>query len=185
MTEKRSRKPSEVAPETDQMRLENSTHRPGPLVSEKSTTCPRARVDRRHAPGWFKPHSVGERSLKTLGIVYLAVLTALLLSRDPLDLLVIDSDLLLLEALMPFAHLLSFLLLSFFALSVRWPLRRPAVLSILVIYAIATEGLQWFVNGRTPELVDLAQDLLGIAIGAAICWLGLRMRAQITQYANS
>ena len=185
MAEKRSKKPSEVAPETDQMRLENSTCRPGPPVSEKPTACPLARVDRRHASGWFKPHSVGERSLKTLGIAYLAVLTALLLSRNPLGLMAIESDLLLLGALMPFAHLLSFSLLSFFALSVRWPLRRPVVLSMLVIYAIATEGLQWFVSSRTPELADVAQNLLGIAIGAAVCWLGLRMRAQITQYANS
>ena len=172
-------------PEADQMHIANATDRLGPAATEKPTGCPLARVDRRHAFGWFKPHSVGERSLKTLSIVYLAVLTVLLLSRNPLGLMAMESDLPLLGALMPFAHLLSFLLLSFFVLSVRWPLRRPVVLSMLVIYAIATEGLQWFVSSRAPELADVVQNLLGIAIGAAVCWLGLRIRTQITQYANS
>ncbi len=45
-------------------------------------------------------------------------------------------------------------------------------------YGIATEVLQAFVPPRTPELADAVEDLLGVAvglaIGAAAAWLGLK-----------
>ena len=58
------------------------------------------------------------------------------------------------------------------------------LLVMLVAYAAATECLQWFVGGRTPELTDLVQNVCGIAAAVAVCWICIRMRVQIIQYAN-
>jgi len=42
--------------------------------------------------------------------------------------------------------------------------------AIVVVYGLATEGLQYFVPARTPELKDVLENLAGIAVGTALGW---------------
>jgi len=106
--------------------------------------------------------------LRALFFAYLIFLTALLLCREPSDLIAVEMGLL--RALLSVAHLLSFAVLAVLALAPRWPLPRWVVIMALAAYGGATELLQTFVWGRTPDWVDWFQDLIGIAIGTALWW---------------
>lgn|GEM_PF-1426544 len=49
------------------------------------------------------------------------------------------------------------------------------VLGALVVYALATEGVQFLVPDRTPEWTDVIQNLAGLALGMGLAtWLRRR-----------
>ena len=67
-------------------------------------------------------------------------------------------------------HIGCFALLSAFLLSVRKRLdiELGTLYAVKVLLAVATEGFQLFVPGRTPHPLDLVFDLTGISIGTAL-----------------
>jgi VanZ family protein len=108
---------------------------------------------------------------------YLVSLTVLLLVKDPLRLMGMRGEgAAFLDAFMPFAHLLSFFLLTALALIIRWPIPRWIMAILLAMYGGLTEIAQSFLPPRTAEWRDWLQDLAGIAIGAVVCW-GLALAA--------
>jgi hypothetical protein len=112
--------------------------------------------------------------------VYLAFLTALLLTANPLRFIGIRGPApSLLKSLMPAAHLLSFGLLAVLALSTRWLAPRWAVVLILIGYAAMTEVTQGYFPPRTPKWIDWFQDVAGILLAAAMCWLAARIIAAV------
>ena len=66
-------------------------------------------------------------------------------------------------------HILCFSMLTFVCLSVRKNLQISlADLFVTVaLLGLATEGIQLFIAGRTPQLLDFGFDLIGILIAAA------------------
>lgn len=80
-----------------------------------------------------------------------------------------------LHVLMPIAHLFSFSLLAILALAARWRMSRGFVVTLLIIYGGATEIAQWFLPPRMAEWQDLAQDIAGILLGAAVFWVAERL----------
>jgi hypothetical protein len=65
-------------------------------------------------------------------------------------------------------HGMAFLVLALLVQAARFPLRRSVQWAVLVGYALLVESLQWFVPRRTVELADYAENLLGLALGAAL-----------------
>ena len=113
---------------------------------------------------------------RTLCIGYFITLYWLLLAAEPIRLLRSRPDLF--EPLgdaSVVGHLLGFTLLTLLALIPRWPVPRWAVVLCLIGCAVGTEPLQTLVPERTPEIVDCLQNLAGIAIGGAICWLAAQV----------
>jgi glycopeptide antibiotics resistance protein len=72
-------------------------------------------------------------------------------------------------------HLMFFTVLGFLANAIRWP-KRPSwpMIVFLVVYGITTESLQRFVPTRHAQVMDAVENILGIALGAAVYWLLLR-----------
>ena len=102
---------------------------------------------------------------------YWAYLSVLLLSQDPTRWIGAPGHVPnLLRLLMPFAHMLSFSVLTAIALAARLPLPRWSIILSLAVYGALTEIVQGVVPCRTPEWVDWLQDLAGIAIGLACFW---------------
>ena len=67
------------------------------------------------------------------------------------------------------------------AVALRWAYPQVAplrTLLLLVIYGCALEGLQNFVPGRSPKVIDALSSGLGAAIGTMA---GLRLRALLTR----
>ncbi len=77
-------------------------------------------------------------------------------------------------------HLLLFAGMSVLAVSSRWSVPRGTLVGLLVLYAAATEGLQGFVPPRTPDALDLLENVLGIAAGLAVCLVGARIHAKLS-----
>ena len=69
------------------------------------------------------------------------------------------------------AHVLAFTVLAVLAFLARWPAPRWAIIVLLAAYGGMTEIVQGFVPLRHPDWMDWYQDLLGIGIGAALCWI--------------
>jgi hypothetical protein len=98
-------------------------------------------------------------------VVYCLLLTFFLLVPDPLALLGIES--------LPGppggrgVHLLLFFLLAVLVCASRLPIRPRVLAGLLVAYALTTETLQLAVPTRTVELLDYAENLAGLAAGAA------------------
>ena len=69
-----------------------------------------------------------------------------------------------------YGHVFCFAMLTLFALAIRRKLTAtPAELVLfIVLLAVATEGFQLFVPGRTTKLTDLGLDLVGALIGFGI-----------------
>jgi hypothetical protein len=65
----------------------------------------------------------------------------------------------------PIPHLMSFTVLSFFALSAQWPVPRWLVLLTLSLYGGATEILQGLVPLRHPSWLDWLCDIGGVIAG--------------------
>jgi VanZ family protein len=105
---------------------------------------------------------------------YLGLLTFALLSPNPFAITGAHQSFwkrYYLEHLEFAAHFLFFLPLGILACLSDWPLGRPAKLGLLVSYSLASEGLQYFIPRRDASLFDLAQDIAGIAAGAALWWM--------------
>ena len=49
-------------------------------------------------------------------------------------------------------------------------MRFRVLTGLLVAYALLTEGLQAIIPDRTVELLDLIENLFGLAAGTAIWW---------------
>jgi VanZ family protein len=75
-----------------------------------------------------------------------------------------------LQLLMPFAHILSFTVLSLLTFAACLPLPRWGIFLSLAVYGGATEIIQGFIPPRTPKWADFFRDLGGISIGFA-CFL--------------
>jgi len=164
---------------------EDTARKSSSTEAGSSATRVSRRLDAAHHQGLFRPHSLGDKSLKAATLVYFAALTFLLLTRDPFRVArVYPVSHSLLVQLKPYAHFLSFTLLAVLAFSVSWPVRRRTVLAILLGYAAASECVQWFV-GRSPEFTDFFQDAIGILAGATICWGFFRARAWFARYVNA
>ena len=74
-------------------------------------------------------------------------------------------------------HLIAFTILSVLVNASRWP-KRPwwPLIALLVAYGLTTETLQLFVPHRTARVMDAVENMLGIALGAAIYWLARRLK---------
>jgi hypothetical protein len=132
-----------------------------------------SRIPLREAMQWL---------LRVVCIGYIVFLTLLLLTSEPSRLIGVRGNLpWALQKMMPAAHAISFLVLAVLALTPRWPLPRWSIVLILAAYGGMTEIVQGFVPHRTPDWMDWAQDLGGIAAGVAICWGGATMFRLATQ----
>jgi len=109
--------------------------------------------------------------IRLLFIAYCIGLTVLLLIPDPAATLGIEK--------VPGPpggrgiHFLAFLGLGLLAFASRWRLGRGLLIGLLIAYALAAESLQWLVPPRSVELLDYAENLLGLA-AAAGCWRLMR-----------
>ena len=106
---------------------------------------------------------------------YWILLTVLLLVPHPLGLLGLTKS--------PWplshdrgVHFALFLALTLLADVCRWAIRPRWFFGLLVAYAITVELLQAFVPPRTVEVLDLVENLLGIAVGTGVFWLASWMR---------
>ena len=102
-------------------------------------------------------------------VAYFVLLTALLLTQDPV--LIVGAPPTVLESV---AHLLSFTVLSVLAMAASWARSVWLTGLGLVSYATATELLQGLVSRRTPEWGDWFQDVAGVAIGIGVYWWATR-----------
>lgn len=105
-------------------------------------------------------------ALKVLAAAYFALVTWLLLTAEPMSLIL--SRLYLFEPLQlleDIGHFLCFTLLTLLVLIPGWLVPRWVVLGSLVAYAVATELIQTLVPGRDAGLADCLQNLSGIAAG--------------------
>ena len=108
----------------------------------------------------------------------LALLTALLLVSNPAALVGMEAF-----PVLPWGkfgiHLSAFVVFGFFAHATRWPrpLAWPMVV-LLMAYGVATETLQHFVPGRTAQVPDAVENILGIVIASGVYWLASRMASR-------
>ena len=74
-------------------------------------------------------------------------------------------------------HVICFSVLTFFLLLHRkhWELSLVELFIILALLGIATEGIQLFIAGRTPKVVDFGLDAFGACIGTVV-YLLIRIR---------
>lgn len=72
-----------------------------------------------------------------------------------------------------YGHLFCFAMLTLFALAIRRKLAVSAkeLISFILLLAVATEGFQLFLPGRTTKIFDLVLDLLGALIGFGIFYV--------------
>jgi VanZ family protein len=113
-----------------------------------------------------------QRMMRIACLGYVVFLTLLLLTAHPARLIGLHGELpWLLQALMPSAHLVSFLVLAVLMLLARWPMPRWGIVLVLAVYGGMTEIVQGFVPARTPDWIDWFQDLGGLAAGAGLCWI--------------
>ena len=106
---------------------------------------------------------------------YCGLLTAFLLAPDPAELVGLRRPL-----RFPWGdigiHFTTFTGLALLVWVAGWPRRisRP-VAALLVIYALSVESLQYFAPTRSVELLDYTENLLGLAAGTGLYWLGQRI----------
>ncbi len=114
-----------------------------------------------------------------LWLLYLAVLSAGLFLPDPFIMAGTEHDVLrtlYFDKVDPVGHVLAFLPLGFLSCASPWPRRGAVRLGLSVAYALASEPLQAFFPPRTPQLSDLIEDLVGLALGATCWWVLTRLR---------
>ncbi len=110
--------------------------------------------------------------MRLVCIGYLTLLTVVLLTADPFQLVGVRGNMpALLRMLVPVAHLLGFWVLTVLMLMARWPAPRWGIAVLLVLYAGMTEVAQSFLPPRAAEWGDWLQDLAGIAVGTVLCWI--------------
>jgi len=98
--------------------------------------------------------------------IYWVVLTVLLLVPHPARL--VGAQAASLSGGGRGVHFVFFLVLAALVYASRWPVRRTTWLAVLIVYAVTTEGLQWFVPHRHVELLDLLENLLGVLAGMTV-----------------
>ncbi|MGD0652944.1 MAG: VanZ family protein [Thermoguttaceae bacterium] len=110
--------------------------------------------------------------MRIVFFVYWIYLSILLLSQHPERWIGTSGNIPeFLQILMPYAHILSFTVLSLLVFTACFPLPRWGILLTLAIYGGATEIIQGFNPPRTPKWADWFRDLGGIAIGFTCFWL--------------
>lgn len=72
-------------------------------------------------------------------------------------------------------HFSAFLILAVLCMASRLPWRASKLAVLLVAYALATESLQGLIEGRSVELVDYGENLLGLGVGMGLWTLGRRV----------
>jgi VanZ family protein len=109
--------------------------------------------------------------MRIVFVVYWIYLSILLFSQDPTRWVGTPGSVPeFLKMLMPYAHIISFTVLSFLTFAAYLPLPWWGILLTLAIYGGATEIIQGRVPHRTPDWADWFQDLSGVAIGFACFW---------------
>jgi hypothetical protein len=112
------------------------------------------------------------QAVRAVCVLYWAGLTVLLLAPDPAALLGMERPPG--TAKLRGVHLAFFLVLGVLIAASRWPPATRWMAGLTIGYAILTELLQGLVPNRTVELLDLAENLAGLALGAAAWWLTCR-----------
>jgi len=108
-------------------------------------------------------------ALRLVCAAYWSLLTLLLLVPDPLALLGLER--------IPGpesgvgVHFSCFTALALLVSASRFARRKAVLLALLAAYAVIVELSQRLVPPRTVELRDLAENLLGLATGAAVWWM--------------
>lgn len=85
-------------------------------------------------------------------------------------------------------HILCFAALTFFLLLYRrrWKFAYMELLVVLSLLGLATEGIQLFIAGRTPTILDFGFDLLGVSLGTIFYQLmKIRRRRKLVESATS
>ena len=103
---------------------------------------------------------------------YGALLLFLLLTEDPSRLIPEEWELR--EAanrLEPAAHLILFAPLGILASAHTTPARRKLGFALAVAFAITVEALQAPMPGREPQWTDCMASLVGLGLGAGVCWM--------------
>ena len=114
-------------------------------------------------------------------LAYFSLLSVLLLVPDPLTLLGIPR-----LPTLPGDRTVHFLLFTLLALLVhasRWPLGWGLLAGLLVAHALVMETLQSLVPGRTVELLDFVENLVGLAAGTGIWWF-LQKKGKKTEHSR-
>lgn len=112
--------------------------------------------------------------VRLAAVVYGAILTVFLLVPDPAALIGLERP--------PVpsggrgVHFVLFTMLAVLFSIAHWPLRRSALAAALGLYAVAIESLQAIVPLRTVELLDYAENLIGLGLGLGLCRLLQRPR---------
>lgn len=104
--------------------------------------------------------------MKIVFLLYATLLTFLLVTSRPYDFV---YPLVGWRALLDtWAHLIAFTILAFLATLART--RKPIwlVAGVLVVYAATTEVIQGFTATRTPDGMDLVQDVAGVFVGIGL-----------------
>ncbi len=65
-------------------------------------------------------------------------------------------------------HCFAFMLLTLLVRWARWPWRRRWAITTLVLYGVGTELAQAAIPGRYASVLDVAANLLGIALGVTV-----------------
>jgi len=109
---------------------------------------------------------------------YLAILTFCLVTRDPFWVAGHQQGLLRMiydQSVKPVSHLLAFFVAGLLCGLGCSRNILGIVLGALVVYALATEGVQFLVPDRTPEWSDVIQNLAGLGLGMGVAtWLRRR-----------
>ena len=74
-----------------------------------------------------------------------------------------------------YIHFLEFLILGFLILNIFKPIydiyKNVYALSLLLVFALIDEGIQFYIPGRIRDLYDLMYDIFGGCVGIVICYL--------------
>lgn len=114
-----------------------------------------------------------------VALFYALALSCLLLVSNPYVLLVTAPMQSAYRVFEPVMHLICFAGLGGLAMFAQGALPRRATWGGLLLLAVASEVLQGVVPGRTPELADLIQNLLGVAVGAGVAGLLLLVTSPV------
>ncbi|NUQ65729.1 MAG: VanZ family protein [Pirellulales bacterium] len=119
----------------------------------------------------FRSDVLATRAVRILWLCYFITLTWLLVNRSPIELVRSQETFFAAaELAMPWSHLAGFGVLAVLTFVARWPISRWLTVLLLVLYSLATEYGQTFIPTRHPQLIDLAQNFAGIALGCGLAW---------------
>jgi uncharacterized protein YfiM (DUF2279 family) len=121
------------------------------------------RVTTTDAGSWMRHWVLGTRPLQFGTLVVAAAIVILSLIPQGMLIDTPGSD--------KVHHFLAYALLTASA-TVAWPHRRSRIIGtvLIVLLGCALEIAQSAVPGRTPDLLDVAANIVGISIGTAVGW---------------